>query len=66
MNEAATHTGGDKALVYDLALARFKPEDKDRILRIALQVLTGEVDTMIVRKDFKGAGLWIKGLNYVK
>ena len=61
----AAHTG-NKPLIYDLSKARFKPEDKERLLRIALQVLTGEVDTMIVRKDYKGSGLYIKGANYVK
>ncbi len=37
-----------------------------RTLKILGDVSEAKTDAMIVRKNYKGAGLYIKGLNYAK
>lgn len=59
-------SAAEKLNMHKVHIERLSPSDRERLLLIALQVQSGEVDTMIVRKNFKGAGLHIVGANYVK
>ena len=45
-------------------MERLSSQDRERLLRIALQVLSGETDTLLVTRNAKGKGLFIKGLVY--
>ncbi len=59
-------SAAEKLNMHKVNITRLSPEDRERLLLFALQVQEGEVDTVIVRKNFKGAGLWIKGAKYTK